>query len=213
MTAGRMSTPILVIRSRIGQRKSTATTCICIPSHRSQSPSDTSLQLCRPSFISATFSVYLSRSKNSLMETEYMRSPFIEYLRLRVSFHAPHSVIFHSQPPSFSIRDVVCFIFASYFAPSLLTVSLLQYSMACIRWSTNFLTDRAWFSQESSLLQYDLSPHGNNIIPRQQLPVIFFALISRKNTSNHGKRSNQVIFYMYARIFPKIFKKRLFYRN
>lgn len=110
MTVGTISTRILAIPSRVGQRKSTATTCICVHSHRSSSPSDTSLQLCRRSSISATFSVYLSRSKNSLMETEYMRSPFIEHLRLRVSFHAPHGVIFHSQPPSFSICPRLLYI-------------------------------------------------------------------------------------------------------
>lgn len=103
MTVGTMSTRILAIRSRVGQRKSTATTCICVHSHPSSSPSDTSFQLYRRSFISVKLSVYLSRSKNSLMETVYMRSPFMERLPLRVSFHAPHGVIFHSQTPSFSI--------------------------------------------------------------------------------------------------------------
>lgn len=65
MTVGTMSTRILAIRSRIGQRKSTATTCICVHSHRSSSPSDTSFQLYRRSFISVKLFVYLSSSKSS----------------------------------------------------------------------------------------------------------------------------------------------------
>lgn len=60
--------------------------------------------------------------------------------------------------------------------------------------AANFLTDRACFQQEPSTPRYDLSPHWNNIVPRQQLPVIFFAFISQKNASNHGKRSNHDVF-------------------
>ena len=65
MTSRIMNLRIFAILSRVGQRKSTATTCICVPSPRSPSTSDPSLQLCRRSFISVKFFVYLSNSKSS----------------------------------------------------------------------------------------------------------------------------------------------------
>lgn len=128
MTSRIMNPRIFAIHSRVGQRKVPRPHASVFILPRSPSTSDPSLPPCRRSFISAKFSFICRTQKVPRMEPEHTHSSFMECLPLCVSFHTPHCVIFHSPRPSFSSRDGVYFIFAAYFAPSLLTVSRLQCS-------------------------------------------------------------------------------------
>ena len=154
-----MNTRIVAIRSRAGQRKSTATTCICVHSPRSPIVSNPSLRLCWRSSISVKSFVDLSSSKSfSHGNRTYafvfygMPSPvrFLACASLRdLSFTVP--IIFYPRRRLLYICRLL--------PPSLLAVSRLPYR-------GEFSNGCACFQQDPSPPRYDLSPHWNNIVPR-----------------------------------------------
>ena len=204
MTSRTMNPRIFAIRSRVGQRKSTATTCICVH------PPPVTKRI--ESFIAAMPTLFYIRKIFRLSIELKKHLAWNRNIRIRLlwnAFPCPFSSI-HLIAWSF-IRRAHHFLAATAFTLYLpLTSPPHSRPNPSCNTAANFLTDRACFQPELSSPRYNLSPQWNNILPRQQLPVIFFAFISRKNAPNHGKRSNQVIFYTWVNIFLKYSKNAYF---